>query len=53
MAAKEQKKIKKEKPNMQCSAQWFKLFPELGLKVEIPKNFIEELIKKRFNIEEE
>jgi len=38
---------KKEKINsqMQCKAQWFKLFPELGLKIEIPKNFIKELIK--------
>jgi len=38
---------KKEKINsqMQCKAQWFKLFPQLGLKIEIPKNFIKELIK--------
>ena len=32
---------KKEKePQIKCSAQWFKLFPELGLKVELPKEFI-------------
>ena len=39
--------IKKEKtePQLKCKAQWFKLFPELGLKVEIPKTFVEELIK--------
>ena len=38
---------KKEKtdPQLKCKAQWFKLFPELGLKVEIPKTFVEELIK--------
>ena len=37
---------KKEKePQIKCSAQWFKLFPELGLKVELPKEFIEDLIK--------
>ena len=39
--------IKKEKtePQLKCKAQWLKLFPELALKVEIPKNFTEELIK--------
>ena len=39
------KNTKENEPQIKCSAQWFKLFPELGLKVELPKEFIEDLIK--------